>query len=141
MNDILARAAIVTPFILVAAACKADRPTVAATQQMVFMTPLNGATVPGPDAAFEVALVNLDGSGFQQITSDGRQKFLPHFSPDATKIIYTKYSVGGYGSANARFDIALYDLATATETPLTTSGAASHATFSPDGSRVAYGAF
>lgn len=112
----------------------------AARQEMVFMQPASGATVPAPDNVFEVALMNLDGSGLRQLTHDGTQKFLPHFSPDATKVVYTKYSRGGYGAPDSKSDIALFDLATGTETLLTTTGGASQATFSPDGRRIAYGA-
>ena len=118
----------------------ADGGAAAATQQMVFMQPAAGATVPGPGNVFEVALMNLDGSDLEQLTNDGTQKFLPHFSPDATKVVYTKFRSGGYGVANSQSDIALFDLATGTETLLTSSGGASQATFSPDGSRIAYGA-
>ena len=63
-------------------------------QQIVFMKPIGGGIgppVPAPGAVYEIAVMNLDGSGFRQLTSDGKFKFLPHFSPDGTKIVYTKY--------------------------------------------------
>lgn len=117
-----------------------DAAPAAATQEMVFMQPVRGATVPAPDDVFEVALMNLDGTDLRQLTHDGTQKFLPHLSPDATKVVYTKFSRGGYGDPDARSDIALFDLATGAETMLTSGGGASQATFSPDGRRIAYGA-
>jgi Tol biopolymer transport system component len=63
--------------------------------------------VPGPGEISEIAVMNLDGSGSRQLTSDGKFKFLPHFSPDGTRIVYTKYSVGQYGSPDAVMDIAV----------------------------------
>lgn len=107
-------------------------------QQIVFMTAYDSGQG-GSNSQAEIALVNLDGTGFRQLTNDGKFKFLPHFSPDGRTLVYTKYSVGSYGTANSRSDIALYDLATGTERLLTTTGGASQGTFSPDGKRVAYG--
>jgi len=110
-------------------------------EQIVYMIPaagLMGAPVPGAGAIFEVALVNLDGSGFRQLTNDGKMKFLPHFSPDGTKIVYSKYSVGQYGSPDAAMDIAVYDLATGAETMLTNQGDDVQGTWSPTGDRIAY---
>ena len=68
-------------------------------QQVVFMM-TGGAPAGGPTS--EVGLVNLDGTGLQQLTSDGTYKFLPHFSPDGSRIAYTKYAVGVYGSPTRR---------------------------------------
>jgi len=68
------------------------------------MLPIGNALVPDPNDVYEVAIMNLDGSGFRQLTNDGKQKFLPHFSPDATKIVYTKFSVGGGLRCRASFD-------------------------------------
>jgi len=111
---------------------------VAFTEEMVFMTPTTGAAAPGPGAVYEIAVMNLDGSGLRQLTNDGKFKFLPHFSPDATKIAYTKYSVGHYAEPNAVTDVAIYDLALGTETVITHDGHDVNSTWSPDGSRIAY---
>jgi Tol biopolymer transport system component len=108
------------------------------TAQMVFMKSTTGAAPPGPSAIYEIAVMNLDGSGFRQLTNDGKMKMLPHFSPDATKIAYTKYSVGSYADPNAVMDIAVYDVASGTEQVITHDGSDANATWSPDGSRVAY---
>jgi Tol biopolymer transport system component len=93
----------------------------AATPQMVFMMPTNvGVFPPGPNnIPWEIVVMNLDGSGRRQLTSDGKFKFLPHFSPDGSKIVHTKYARGGYGDPNAQTDVFVYDLATAQETRLT----------------------
>jgi len=106
--------------------------------QIVFMKPVGGAIVPGPGAIYEVAVMNLDGSGFHQLTNDGKFKFLPHFSPDGTKIVYTKFFVGQYGSPNAVTDIAVYDLASNIETVITHQGDAVQGTWAPTGKRIAY---
>jgi hypothetical protein len=110
------------------------------TQQMVFMLPVSGAQVPDATATYEVALMNFDGSQLRQLTRDGAQKFLPHLSADGTRVIYTRFSAGGYGDPNGKSDIASYDQTASTETLLTHNGGASQATFSPDETRIAYGA-
>jgi Tol biopolymer transport system component len=82
--------------------------------------------------------MNLDGSNRHQLTNDGKFHFLPHFSPDGKKILYTKYAVGGYGNPNAQPDAFVYDLATAQETQLTHTRNAVQPVWSPDGKRIAY---
>ena len=111
---------------------------VASAAQMVYMIPTTGAPVPGPGAIYEIAVMNLDGSGFHQLTSDGMMKFLPHFSPDATRIAYTKFLVGQYGVPNAVMVIAVFDIASGKETLITHGGFEANATWSPDGSRIGY---
>lgn len=113
-------------------------PASAQMAQVVFMKGVNGAVVPGPGAIFEIAVMNLDGSGLRQLTNDGKFKFLPHFSPDGKKIAYTKYAVGQYGTPDAVTDIAVLDLASGTENVITRDGHAISATWAPDGSRLAY---
>jgi Tol biopolymer transport system component len=111
------------------------------TQQMVFMMYAGDAgapVAPGPDAVYEIAVMNLDGGALKQVTSDGKFKFLPHFSPDGTRLVYTKYAVGGYGSPDAQADVAVFDLASGKETMVTRGGASVQGTWSPDGTRIAY---
>jgi Tol biopolymer transport system component len=106
---------------------------------MVFMWSPAGLSLPtGPDIDYEVALVNLDGSGFEQLTGDGKQKFLPHVSPDGTKVLYTKFLVGGFSSPDAVTEVAVLDLASRQETVVTSGGDNGYGTWSPDGSRIAY---
>lgn len=101
-------------------------------------SPDGGGAPTGPTIDYEVALMNLDGGAFRQLTNDGKQKFLPHLSPDGTKVVYTKFSSGGYGSPDAVTDVFVLDLASGTEAALTTGGDNGYGTWSPDGSRIAY---
>ena len=83
--------------------------------------------------------MNVDGSNRRQLTADGKNKFLPHFSPDGTRVLYTKFLVGGYGQPNSQTDVAVYDFGSGTETLLTHTGNAFQPIWSPDGKRVAFG--
>ncbi|MFM9829492.1 MAG: hypothetical protein ACKVOB_12230 [Sphingomonas sp.] len=100
-----------------------------------------GSTFPSPTDLQPVFTINLDGTGRIAITSDGLENFLPHFSPDGTKLLYTKFARGGFGSPNAVTDIVVYDRARATETMLTRSGNAIQAVWSPNGQQIAYGVY
>lgn len=106
--------------------------------QLVFMTPVTNSLTPGPGTQYEIAVINVDGSGFRQLTNDGKFKFLPHFSPDGSKILYTKFATGQYGVPGAVTDIAVYDLRTGVETLITHQGLDVQGTWSPDGTRIAY---
>ena len=102
--------------------------------QIVFMFP----GVPGDGNVQEVFTMNLDGSNRTQITNDGLNKFLPHFSPDGTRLLYTKFLVGKYGDPNAQTDVVVYDFASAKETLLTHTGRSYQPVWSADGQRIAY---
>lgn len=138
--------ALVACLTLIAASCGGNHAPVfpSSSPQMVFMLPTGGGfpPVPGPsNIPWEITVMNLDGSGFRQLTNDGKFKFLPHFSPDGTKIVYTKYAVGGYGSPNANPDLFVYDLPSAQETRLTFNQNSIQGVWSPDGQRIAYGTY
>ena len=109
---------------------------VSASPALVF----TGTTFPSPSDMQPVFTI-LDGSDMAQITNDGLQHFLPHFSPDGTKLLYTKFARGGYGSPDAVTDIFGYDRATAVETNLTNTGTAIQGVWSPDGQQIAFGVY
>jgi Tol biopolymer transport system component len=53
---------------------------------------------PGGGAPSDLFVMNLDGSQREQLTHDDELEFLPHFSPDATSVLYTKHETGTYGT-------------------------------------------
>jgi Tol biopolymer transport system component len=105
--------------------------------QIVFAAP----GVPGSGAVQELFTMNLDGSDLRQLTHDGLSKFLPHFSPDGRKLVYSKFLKGQYGDLNPLTDIAVFDFAENSETRLTFTGHSFAAAWSPDGARIAYGTY
>ena len=115
---------------------------VPAQPQMVFTAGTSLAT----NAGDQVFVMNLDGTDRRQITQSGNQEnFLPHFSPDGTKLTYTRFMTGSYTEGAAMqsvwdSDVWTYDFATGIETNLTLSPGIEDAypVWSPDGSRIAY---
>ena len=85
--------------------------------------------------------MNLDSSELRQITHDGLNKFLPHFSPDGKRLVYSKFYSGRYGDPNPETDIAIYDFDIDAETRLTFTGRSFAAAWSPDGTRIAFGTY
>src|SRR5712691_4176997 len=122
--------------ILVVGGCSdPGAPAEAATQQIVFMEqvkPSLGAQ------GFELVAMNLDGSDRRQLTDNGEQEFLPHFSPDATRLVFTEFSTGGYGFVNSQSDVAVYAFGSETQTRLTHTGVDGQPVWSPDGARIAF---
>jgi hypothetical protein len=78
---------------LALAACTGDA-RVASTAELVVMTATTSAP-PGGGAPSDLFTMNLDGSQREQLTHDDALEFLPHFSPDATSVVYTKFLADG----------------------------------------------
>ena len=114
--------------------------SVRSSAQIVFMAPTGAAPVPGGAGApdWELTVMDLDGPGREQVTHNGEQEFLPHFSPDGTRLLYTRFTAGGYGMPGSKHRVTVYDFATRTTRDLTTGDAESYPVWSPDGSRIAY---
>jgi hypothetical protein len=115
------------------------RGTAAATPSAKPQIVFEGPGVPGTVSVQELFTGNLDGSHIAQITQDGLNKFLAHFSPDGARLVYTKFLSGHFGDPNPVSDIFAYTLATATERRLTTVGNGFQAAWSPDGQQIAFG--
>jgi len=109
----------------------ADKP------QIVYTSP----GVPGTVSAQQLYTGNLDGSNAVELPQDNLNKFLSHFSPDGTHLVYTKFLNGKFGDLAPVSDIFSYDFATSTETQLTSTGTAIMATWSPDGKQIAFGTY
>ena len=105
---------------------------------LVFTGPTIPASTSGQQELFTS---QLDGSGVTQLTNDGTIKFLPHFSSDGRRILYTKFLTGGEGSPNAVMDIAVFDVGTMRETVLTHDGISYQAAWSPDGTRIVHSTY
>lgn len=102
---------------------------------------LTGPSVAAPDGKQEIYYGQADGSGLTQLTADGRPKFLVHFSPDGRTLLYTKFTRGGYRSADMQSEVAVFERATGVETMLTSGGNWLGPVRSPDGRTIAYTTF
>jgi Tol biopolymer transport system component len=137
MTRILALVITAAAFVVLVACATHPQPAPEpATQQIVYMAPVKLDTL-GPQGS-ELVMMNLDGTDSVQLTDNATQEFLPHFSPDATKVAYTKYTTGSYGVANETAVIGVVDVATLVDTELTTGPNDGDAAWSPDGKRIAY---
>ncbi len=114
----------------------ANRPVRQPSAEIVFMAPVKASTL--GIRGFELVAMNLDGTIRRQLTDNDRQEFLPHFSPDGTRLVYTMFSTGGYGESGSQSDVGIYDLARGTEANVTNTGKDSYPVWSPDGSRIAF---
>jgi Tol biopolymer transport system component len=108
-----------------------------AQPQIVYESP----GIPGAGVVQQLYTMNLDGSHLTQITHDGLNDFLAHFSPTGDQIVYTKFVNGQYGDPNPQTDIFLYTPATATEVRLTNTSSAFQAAWSPDGLHLVYATY
>jgi Tol biopolymer transport system component len=109
----------------------------AAKPQIVYA----GPGVPGQVAVQQFYTANLDGSNTVEPPQDNLNKFLTHFSPDGTRLIYTKFLSGKFGDLAPTSDIFAYTLASSTETRLTSAGNGFQAVWSPDGTEIAFGTY
>ena len=128
--------ALLLPLVLNACGGGSARLTPPATQPQIVFT---GPGVPGTVSVQALFTANLDGSSVVQIPQDGLNKFLAHFSPDGTRLIYSKFLTGKFGDLSPETDIFLFTLASGAETRLTTAGSAFQASWSPDGQQIAFG--
>jgi dipeptidyl aminopeptidase/acylaminoacyl peptidase len=137
MQPILFIRSLVTLPLLAVCACGGGSGTTtpSAKPQMVF----EGPGVPGTVSVQEISTGDIDGSHIQQITQDDLNKFLVHFSPDGSRLVYTKFLSGKFGDVAPVSDIFSYSFATATETRLTTGGNGIMAAWSPDGRQIVFG--
>jgi len=121
---------------LLASGCGRTPVTPATTTPEIVLT---GPGVPGTVSVQQISVGNLDGSNIHLIPQDNDNKFLAHFSPDGTRLIYTKFLAGKYGDPAPETDIFTYTFATAAAARLTSVGTAFQAAWSPDGTQVVFG--
>lgn len=114
--------------------------SVVSTAQIVFMAQTAPQVVPGSGdpGAWELVVMNLDGSGRIQVTHNKEQEFLPHISPDGTRLLYTRFTSGGYGVEGSSTRVTVYDFATGSTRDLTYTGKDGYAVWSPDGAKIAF---
>jgi Tol biopolymer transport system component len=110
--------------------------TVASNAQIVFMAEVKTNTL--GNQGYELVEMNLDGTNRRQITDNQEEEFLPHFSPDGTRLLYTRYTSGNYGVDGSQRRVTVYDFATTTTRDLTNTGADAYPVWSPDGSMIAF---
>ena len=110
--------------------------SVASTAQIVFMAEVKVNTL--GIRGYELVAMNLDSTNRRQLTDNQEQEFLPHFSPDGTRLLYTWFTSGGYGVERSQSRVTIYDFATRSTRDLTNTGKDSYPVWSPDGSQIAF---
>jgi len=124
---------------LLAATGCGGRQSMVATQAAKPQIVYEGPGVPGTTSVQEIYTANLNGSNIAEIPQDNLNKFLVHFSPDGSRLLYTKFVTGKFGDPAPDSDIFTYSLASAAETRLTNLGNGFQAAWSPDGTQIVYG--
>lgn len=104
-------------------------------QQIAFSRGKNvGPIVPGSPTT-ELYIVNADGTGLRQLTSNGRNNYLPAWSPDGNMIAYISSQTGLNTS-----EVYVINADGTGDTNLTNNDAQEYGVaWSPDGSRIAFG--
>lgn len=94
----------------------------------------NGPVVPGSPAT-ELYIVDAEGAGMRQLTHNGRNNYLPAWSPDGSRIAY----ISGRAGWNTH-EVFVINADGSGDTNLTNNDVQEYgATWSPDGSRIAFG--
>lgn len=118
-------------------------PTATATPipvtDLVFTRDPNDQGPQSPTSRQQLFFINANGTGLTQQSADGINRFLPHFSPDGRRVLFTKFYRGGYGSADVLTDVVVLDLATNRESRLTNLTNGWQGAWSPDGTRIVFG--
>ena len=90
-----------------------------------------GEAPSGNDNNYEVSVVNVDGSGYANLTQSPGVDLAPSWSPDGTRIAFNSARAGG-------FDIYTMKADGSDVQRVTTSKLALEPDWSPDGKRIAY---
>ena len=101
-------------------------------KQIAFSRTIPAVVAPGTGVA-ELYVADADGKNLQQLTHNGRNNYLPAWSPDGRTLAY----LSGSGDATEIYAI---DLESGQETRLTNNSALEYGiAWSPDGKQIAFG--
>ena len=90
-------------------------------------------TYGGSAFASHIAVINEDGTGFQELTSGGEDRD-PAWSPDGSQIVYSGHRIGGHNIIRMNADGTGQVPLTSTIFPVTNETPA----WSPDGTKIAF---